>query len=337
MNLNFSDELEIFYKTKFNFSYSSINKLLFSPSMFYNHYILNKREDSNDTHLVAGKLVHCLLLEPHKFEENFITLPGKLPGASNKALVDKIFKNHLKFENNTLELSDYKDEILAELVAMNLHQSLKTDQQRLDKILLPENIEYFEFLKLSMNKSVIDQTILNGCKESVEMIKLNKDVTSLLQLDEEDRDPNISVFNEIELDTDVKGLPFGLKGIIDNIVIDKSSNTIFINDIKTTGKPLQDFKDSVDYYRYWIQVAVYVKLVKNKLLNLTENKKDWKIQFTFIVIDKYNLVYPYQVSDETLTIWEERFDNEIVPQVKWHYENKRFDLPYELALGNVKL
>jgi hypothetical protein len=26
-----------------------------------------------------------------------------------------------------------------------------------------------------------------------------------------------------------------------------------------------------------------------------------------------------------------------VTKVKWHYENKQYELPYELALGNVKL
>jgi len=64
--------------------------------------------------------------------------------------------------------------------------------------------------------------------------------------------------------------------------------------------------------------------------------KDWAVQVTFIVIDKYNLVYPYQVSKATLTQWESNFE-EVVKTIKWHYENKRYDLPYELALGNVKL
>jgi hypothetical protein len=54
------------------------------------------------------------------------------------------------------------------------------------------------------------------------------------------------------------------------------------------------------------------------------------------VIDKYNQVYPYQVSNETQARWEEQF-KELIQKVKWHYENKQFDLPYDLALGNVKL
>ena len=39
MILNGSDEMERFYQNKFYFSYSGLNKLLYSPAMFYNHYV----------------------------------------------------------------------------------------------------------------------------------------------------------------------------------------------------------------------------------------------------------------------------------------------------------
>ena len=57
---------------------------------------------------------------------------------------------------------------------------------------------------------------------------------------------------------------------------------------------------------------------------------------TFIVIDRANLIYPFQVSDETLKVWEEDF-KKILTVVDYHYTNKDFTLPYELATGNVKL
>ena len=48
-----------FYDKEFSFSYSSLNKLLFSPSLFYKDYILKEREIKTDRHLIEGKL--CLL------------------------------------------------------------------------------------------------------------------------------------------------------------------------------------------------------------------------------------------------------------------------------------
>ena len=42
---------------KLDLSYSSINKMLFSPKLFYSHYILNEREEKLESYLVEGKLV----------------------------------------------------------------------------------------------------------------------------------------------------------------------------------------------------------------------------------------------------------------------------------------
>ena len=89
-----------FYKNKFYFSYSGINKLLYSPSAFYNHYILNEREDKKDAHLVGGSVLHCLLLDPEEYDNKFIDLPGKLPTDSQKKIIDSIFKIHCKIKNS---------------------------------------------------------------------------------------------------------------------------------------------------------------------------------------------------------------------------------------------
>ena len=336
MNLQIStgsNELDNFYKKEFNFSYSSINKLLFSPRMFYNHYVLKQKEDSTDSHLVIGRVLHCLLLEPANFDNQFAVMTSKIPSENNKKIIDNIFRNYLVNQNNTLTLEDYSKDILTHLLTINLHQSLKTDQQRLDKILTDENNEYFEFLKLSLGKTVIDQTILDNCKMSLDVIKANDDVRALLQLDKIQEDDEIEVYNELIVSISDKNLPFGFKGVLDNVVVDHNSKTIFINDLKTSGKSIQDFPESVDYYKYWIQGTIYVMLASEKFL---KDKQDWNVQLTFIVIDKYNQVYPYQVSSESLNKWKIDFEK-IVTQIRWHYDNKQYDLPYDLALGNVKL
>ena len=336
MNLQIStgsNELDNFYKKEFNFSYSSINKLLFSPRMFYNHYVLKQKEDSTDSHLVIGRVLHCLLLEPANFDNQFAVMTSKIPSENNKKIIDNIFRNYLVNQNNTLTLEDYSKDILTHLLTINLHQSLKTDQQRLDKILTDENNEYFEFLKLSLGKTVIDQTILDNCKMSLDVIKANDDVRALLQLDKIQEDDEIEVYNELIVSMSDKNLPFGFKGVLDNVVVDYNSKTIFINDLKTSGKSIQDFPESVDYYKYWIQGTIYVMLASEKFL---KDKQDWNVQLTFIVIDKYNQVYPYQVSSESLNKWKIDFEK-IVTQIRWHYDNKQYDLPYDLALGNVKL
>ena len=225
-----SDELNAFYNEKFYFSYSSINKLLFSPSMFYNDYVLKQKEESVDPHLVKGKVIHCLLLNPEDFDSEFITVPGKLPSGNNRLIVDEIFKLYLEDSNDSLTLDKYESAIVDLLEKINLHQKLKTDEARVKKILTADNISYFEFLKSSQGKTLVDNDTLRYCKECVESIKENESVTALLQLDESD----LKVYNEVPVKTDqlINGkFQFGFKGILDNVVIDEDKKTLFINDL----------------------------------------------------------------------------------------------------------
>lgn len=335
-NLTLSEELERFYSEKFYFSYSSINKLLFSPRLFYSHYILKQKEDSTDAHLIAGRALHCLLLEPEKFDELFVTLPGKIPTDSNKVIIDHIFSNHyLPMNNDALTLDDFSNELLGQMQVNNLYQSLKTDVQRLEKMITSNNKEYFDFLKIKETKTVIDPAVKQQAEEALEAIKANDRVKALLQL-EPDKPQGISVFNELFLTTDLEKYPFGFKGFIDNVVMDENTKTLFINDLKTTNKSIQNFPESVVYYRYDIQATMYVGLCYEKFLKDRPDANEWTIVFTFIVIDKYNQVYPFQVSKETLTEWEEEFSF-VVTQLDYHYLNRDYTLPYQLAIGNVKL
>ena len=335
MGISYSDELEQFYKSDFYFSYSSINKLLYSPAAFYKHYILNQREDSVDAHLVAGKVVHCLLLEPKKFDDDFIVIPSNLPKDNNRLLVDEVFKVYQSQPDTDLTLADFPDSIISVLLGINLHQSLKTDEGRIAKMVTEQNTQYFEFLKVKQGKTIVDQSTLDTAKESVELLRQHATVRSLMQLDN-DKDENVIIYNEEGVQLRSSKYKFGFKGILDNVVMDYNTKTLFINDLKTTGKAIQDFPDSVQYFKYWIQAVMYKQLSLGKYLKDRPDKLDWKVVITFIVIDRANLIYPFQVSDETLKVWEEDF-KKILTVVDYHYTNKDFTLPYELATGNVKL
>jgi hypothetical protein len=85
-----------------------------------------------------------------------------------------------------------------------------------------------------------------------------------------------------------------------------------------------------------MQGVIYTILASDKFLKDKPDAGVWHIQVTFIVIDKYNLVYPFQVSTETMNQWKSNFKS-VLEIAQWHYVQKRYDLPYELAVGNVKL
>ena len=321
---------EEFYSKDFKFSYSSLNKLLFSPSLFYKDYILKEREEKTDKHLIEGKLLHLLLLQPEKLHEEFSIVPTKVPSESLKKVL-KLIPNHTQEK----ELSNVDDNVILDcLHEINLYQSLKDTDKRVAKVRTTECEDYYSFMCNTSGKDVIDNDMLAKAKERVEIIKNNKDISSLLEVSVTDFeiDP-IEAWNEKYLECDLKDHRFGLKGYIDRYVIDHEAKEITIIDFKTTSKSLDKFAETVDYYNYWMQAVIYITLVvKNSL----EDASDYKINFNFVVIDNYDQVYIFETSDATKQKWYQAF-YEVLESAKYHYEERDYTLPYEFAKGNVIL
>ena len=315
---------ENFYKKKFHFSYSGFNKLLFAPSAFYKHYILNQREDKMEQHLIEGSLLHCLLLEEDKFHDKYVVSPVNLPGDSIKNVIDKVFTR--AWANNNLDLSLEQNEfdILDILKEINLYQSLKTDAQRVEKVVTDASISYYNFLTTKGDKAVIDEDTLNKVKGYAEIVRSNEKITSLLNIG------GAFSMSEVPFVMDTK-YAFGLRGFVDNVNIDHGAKVIYINDLKTSGKLLQDFPETIEYYKYWLQAAVYCKLVRANY-----GLSDYQIKFHFIVVDKLTQCYAFEVSQVTLNSWMDKLD-EIMKIADYHYTNRKFDLPYEYEVGNVIL
>jgi hypothetical protein len=325
-----------FYDKKFYFSYSSLNKLMWNPAVFYQMYVLGMKEERTDAHLVQGKIVHALLLEEEKFNDQFIISPAKLPGDSVKVVIDRVFSHYQELSQNgdlRTELIDFDQAILDVMVDMNYHQSLKTDQQRLDKIISADSTSYWAFLKSKGDKTLIDQATYDFCKGAVDIIKTDKSLCDLIACNITDFD-NKEVFNELPLSVEYANAPFGLKGIIDNLVIDHDKKTIFINDIKTTSKDLKDFKETIEFWSYWLQAVIYCTMVAIKYKELIES--GYSLKFHFIVIDRSFQTYPFYVTESTLNDWLKRMDK-VLEAANWHYVNKKYDLPYEFATGSVVL
>lgn len=325
-----------FYSKPFSFSYSSLNKLMWNPQAFYQMYVLGNREEKTESYLVNGKVIHCLLLEEAKFNEQFIISLNNLPTGNSRVVVDRVFAHHQEIAasgDQRTELNEFSDAILDVMRDINYHQSLKTDQQRLDKIITTELTEYWNFLKTKGNKTLIDQETYDFCKTAVELIKTDKKVFSLLGLDVNDFS-NKQVFNELPLEVNIMSKPFKLKGIIDNIVIDHTSKIIYVNDLKTSSKDLKDFTESVDFYNYWLQAAIYSSLIGIKFINLIEG--GYQLVFHFVVVDRNFQTYPFLVKDTTLNGWLEKLSG-VIEKAHWHYVNRSYDLPYDFAVGSVTL
>tara|TARA_R110000751_G_scaffold43641_2_gene100511 strand:+ start:175 stop:1155 length:981 start_codon:yes stop_codon:yes gene_type:complete len=316
-----------FMDSKFDFSYSSMNRLLFCPRIFYKEYILKEKEVRMDKHLIEGSLLHLMLLQPEKLHDEFSIVPGKVPSDSVRKIL-----NDLKKYNNP-NMSELDDEILEILKDHNLYQSFKDDSKRLDKIQTPENAQYFHFL-LEEGKTVIDNDMLAKAIERVDIIKENKDIMPLFSHGVTDFEmDNLEIHNEKYLSCELKDYKFGLKGFVDRYVIDHDKAEITIIDVKTSGKTISDFHESLDFYKYWLQAAVYSTLVSK---NTEQVPQSYKILFKFVVIDKYDQTYAFDVSQATLKLWIDNL-HKVLKMLNFHYTECKYELPYEFLHGKVIL
>ena len=326
---NKQKEEEFYAKKDFCFSYSSLNKLLFSPSLFYKDYILHDREVRTDKHLIEGKLIHCLLFEAEEVNNKFNVVPGKSP-SDNIRKVLKDMALHTKAE--TLAICD-DAVILDSLKNLNLYQSLKADESRIAKIRTEDNEPYWKFVG-NNNVDVVDQDTLLRCTERVAVLKENKDVMSLFSevTTDFDLDP-IETHSEKYLKSDLKGKDFGLHGFIDYYKVDSDKKQVTICDLKTTGKTVSDFKDTVDFYNYWLQASIYMKLVYD---TLGDDADDYELIFKFVVIDTYDQVYVFDVSRETMAGWADGLGGAI-KSAEFHYKSRNYSLPIEFLANKVTL
>lgn len=321
---------EEFYSKPFYFSYSGLNRLLYSPKLFYSHYILQQREEKLDSYLIEGKVIHCLLLDSENFEKQFVVSPLSLPSDNPKIVVDRVFKYAQETNSLDQELRSFELQILDILKEINLYQSLKTDGQRIEKLITDQTVSYFDFLKQKGKKDVLDTETYSRCLESVQILRQNPEVVEALDLY---RNSGGTVYSEHPIQIDLPGYPFGLKGIVDNFIVDENNKTVIINDLKTTGKTVSEFPETVEYYKYWLQAAVYKQLIIGQL----GVDSTWTVKFNFIVIDKYKQTYVFPVSDESLTKWCDDGLRVTLEAARHHYEKRDYSLPYEMLTTKVVL
>lgn len=327
-----------FYEKKFYFSYSSLSKLLYCPEIFYKEYVLGDKEERLESYFTEGKLIHCLLLQPDKVDEQFAVMTTKLPSENPKLVVDRVYAHYKELLVNGAAtenqlLAEYGGAIIDVLKDINLYQSLKTDEQRIDKMITPETVNYWEFLKTSEGKTLVDFDTFESCKAIVEKIKQDPKINKIMCIDsKEEWWTTVEVHNEMSIEMELKKFSFGLKGILDNVVVDPGNGIIRINDIKRSSKTLKDFPDVINLYRYDLQAAVYYLLVMNKFKDII--KTGFSIEFRFIVVDKNNQIYPFLVSSATMNTWITDLQS-VFLKVDYHYTNKDYTLPYDFIQGVI--
>lgn len=239
-------------------SQSGIKCFIESPVEFYNSFIIRNSEVWDSPTLRFGRLYHTYVLEPEILNEKY-TFCNIDVSPNVKQLVDDL-----------ILYRDFDKAFAKSTYAESKKESWKNKLETDSTIL-----KYLDFLKTTETKDVIDKSDLDRCKSMKDVLLSSNILQKSLFKDHYD----IEEFSEYEIYDIICDI--AVKAKIDKIKISHTKKKIVIFDLKTTSAKNQEgFIKSMNEYRYDIQSAFYIYLVKRKFIELIS--KGYTIEFVFI-------------------------------------------------------
>ena len=289
-----------------------------SPQMYYEG--LSAHQKYMDS-MVFGSAVHQLVLQPNDF-----TLIESVDRPTAKAgfMADELYSNFIKFGIVTV------DDIIKASDKINYYKG-KMDDKKIEA--LREKFEPYHnqrktyesssLFKLDSKEPIyLDPKSRFKLKECLKSVNKNSDIQELLHPKGLVIDPESS--NEICILLDVKAIyPDGkerilsLKAKIDNFTFDSEANIVTLNDLKTTGHDISEFKNSFFKYHYYRQMAMYGWMLF-LLLGIKEKITMKSNMLLVSTIPPYNSGV-FKVTDVSIRQGMEEF-SELLKRVAFHEE-----------------
>lgn len=282
--------MDVNYRELEGINQSSLKKILEHPKAYLE--ALNSK--SNSLHFVEGSLFDAMVeisnnpnLDFNTELHNRFHFTDSLPKPGVVEVLDHIFDLTRSSESSNLPVSIDSDEFILSICNKLNYQSNWKDATRVKKI--KDNLDYFRILE--SGKIICPTNSYDKC-----LLSLNH----LQECDHLDY-----IFNSeyrmdkvvIQFKVKIKGVTYLCKAELDLILIDHDQMIIAPFDIKTTSKPIHEFRNDFWNLRYDFQSAFYIKALKKAF-------PGYHIEpFTFIVIEFGNPdPMQYEVSEGAIDI-----------------------------------
>ena len=234
--------------------------------------------------LTLGSAVHEMILQKDLFEvaEGVERPTGKLG-----AVADELYKTYKKNKNNITE-----EDVIKASDKISYYKG-KMTKDRINKVIEScssywadrDLWESVENKKEPIYLDLKSRTKLAGCISSVER---NKNIQNLLYpeyiLTEPLSENEAALFLDIKASYDGKETILKLKSKLDNFTIDFDDEVVTLNDLKTTGHYVEEFKNSFIKYHYSRQMAFYLYLLKIYVSKKYNIKTPTKLTANMLVV-----------------------------------------------------
>lgn len=260
---------------------------------------LSKHSKYSDS-LIFGSAVHCLTLQPDLF---YLCFDVDRPTSKAGFMADELY-NQFKGEDPTDEA------IVAASDKIDYYKGKMNDKRISElrdkcKNYWKTRADYEKNLNSSKTPIYLDVKSRERVQQCVHALSRNRKIQDLLHPIGVTETPVSE--NELAILLDIKveipGInPFilKLKAKLDNLVIDKDSNTIYVNDVKTIGKILSYFEENFNKFHYHRELAIYswlLSLCAKKFYGMEECIVKSNCLVVSTIPDYYTKVYEVTKKD----------------------------------------
>lgn len=284
-------------------SYSSLKVFIEDRKKYYKKFVLEEPvKDPDSQSLTFGSLVDCLLFSPDEFYERFTLCVTDVPKGQYKKLVDELMnitKQSLGDHGEvTRELEDMLQDAYKNVkydFAGNVVDFKRDTFEVVKKKFIGSELElYYKQLREAHGKEVIESTSVDVALSVINELRSNAFTAEIINAE---TDSDQDVYTQFPLIGKAKwplGADeiFGLKGLLDKLIIDHKKKRIGIYDLKTAWDNEGEFLNNYFKYKYYLQAAVYFYLVMEWKME-QKGMNDYIVDYpVFIVADSNNYKAP---------------------------------------------
>lgn len=251
----------------------------------YKTFVMDKEGGEEDTPSLAnGKLVHLYVEDPEAFVVSDIDRPSDMMAAWVEDVHESfVWKEaHLTIDNIALS------EVIKKMKG-DRYKTLKDEDKIVSKFF--GSIDYLKHLIRSNDKicmTTAQKKVVEGCIQSLHSNKL----AERLLFDAPEAFGATAV-NEQALYWKEKvaltgaSITLQAKALLDRMTLDPLNKKGTLTDLKTTGKPIANFENSFEYYRYYRQMGWYRHAMRVEIDRLYgEGHSDsWNIDVYIVAVE----------------------------------------------------
>lgn len=189
---------------------------------------------------------------------------------------------HKNFHENHRRLSMIDDTEISRTAQMfNYYANPKYENFRV-KSIKESCSEYYSLLTLAGDKTVLSQSDYSDVMACVDELKTNPATKYFFSSNP--FETHIEKVFQLKFRAEFQGIP--VRCMFDEIIVDHTNKLIYPVDLKTSGHPEEEFRDSFVTWRYDIQSKLYSYILK-ECIDKDDYFKDFVIQpYQFVVINR---------------------------------------------------